>query len=401
MLQEGIAAIKRRDYARGRDLLLQVVEQDDQIEPAWLWLSEAMDDPQDKVTALENVLAINPNNDKVRQRLDQLNRELTAAAPPAAPAERSAVPAGDAEHWKQLLPQAALEADDNVDDPYQCVYCGKLTAPEHRVCPHCGKKLHWRVRQSEGWSEVLKLALLFIGIDFGIGSVELLGPLFALNVAGGGDLAFFREVLLKLFGVEAFMGNFLRLAPGTAQLLTLVYAVRLGLLLVFLLGLARQWTVAYYGSIVTLGLDLLLSIYLALSGDLGLIGSVLNFLLAVAILGFLFASYPEFAVNEERLLTQPDTTARGAIDFYKRGHDYRKLGMWALAVAQWRRAVGLAPKDTLYYKDLGIGYAQIKRYSRSLRVLEEAQRQAPQDQSIPEIIALVRAQAEKAAPPKR
>jgi Flp pilus assembly protein TadD len=71
--------------------------------------------------------------------------------------------------------------------------------------------------------------------------------------------------------------------------------------------------------------------------------------------------------------------------------------MWALAVAQWRKAVGLAPKEVVYYKDLGIGYAQIRRYARSLRVLEEARRQAPQDQSIPEIIALVRTQAEKAA----
>ncbi len=396
LLQEGIAAVKRRDYPRGRDLLLQVVESDDRIEQAWLWLSVAVEDLQDKVTALENALAINPDNHDARQQLGRLTQSLAVApaAPPAAPAD-------GADRWKQLLPDVPLEADDDIDDPYQCVYCGRMTAPEHRACPHCGKKLHWRVKQSEGWSEVLKLAMLLMGIDLALGAVEFLGPVLALNVAGGGDAAFFREVVLKVFGVEAFLGNFLRLAPGLAQLLVGIDVLRLGLLLMLLFGLARQWTLAYYGSIVTLGFDLLLSIYLALSGSLGLIGSAANFLLAVAVLGLLFASYPEFAVNEQRLLTQPDTVARGAIDFYQRGHYYRRLGMWALAVAQWRKSVGLAPKETLYYKDLGIGYAQIKRYQRSLRALEEAQRQAPQDASIPEIIALVRAQAEKASPPGR
>jgi lipoprotein NlpI len=98
-----------------------------------------------------------------------------------------------------------------------------------------------------------------------------------------------------------------------------------------------------------------------------------------------------------RVLTRPDTTARSAADFYKRGHDYRKLGMWALAVAQWRRAVGLAPEEGLYYKDLGIGYAKIKRFDRSLRVLKEAQQKRNADHSLAEIIALVEEQASKEA----
>jgi len=61
--------------------------------------------------------------------------------------------------------------------------------------------------------------------------------------------------------------------------------------------------------------------------------------------------------------------------------------------------VGLAPMETQYYKDLGIGYAKIKRFSRSLRVLAEAQRQAPDDKAVDEIMALVREQAAKEARP--
>ena len=400
LLQAGIAAVRQQDYARGRDLLLQVVERDDQIEQAWLWLSVAVEDPQDKATALENVLVINPRNEAARRQLAQLQQQLAPAGAPEAPAreaspreETGPAPAGD--RWKQLLPEAPLEADDNIDDPYQCVYCGRLTAPEHRACPHCGKKLYWRVKHSEGFSEPLKLAVLLTGITLGLGVGEAVGPLFALQAARGSDTGFFQTVL-QVFGIEWFLGNFLRLAPDVALLLAFVYLARFVLLLACLFGLLRRWTIGYYGSIVVVGFDLLLTLFLALAGYLGWLGCIANGSLAITILSLCFASYPEFAVNEERLLTRPDTAARGAVDYYKRGHDYRRYGMWALAVAQWRKAVGLAPKEVVYYKDLGIGYAQIRRYARSLRVLDEARRQAPQDQSIPEIIALVRTQAEKA-----
>jgi tetratricopeptide (TPR) repeat protein len=410
LLREGIAAVKQRDYARGRDLLLQVVERDDQIEQAWLWLSAAVDDPQDKMTALENALTINPHNDAARRQLAQLQQTLApapASAPdaPTPPPSRGAPPSGefllspasDADRWKQLLPEAPLEAEDNIDDPYQCVYCGRMTAPEHRACPHCGKKLYWRAQHDEEKSEPLKLAILLTGITLGLGLAEAMGPLFALQVARGNDPGFF-ETALKIFGVEWFLGNFLQFTPGVAQALILVYLVRFGLLLACLFGLIRQWAIGYYAALVTVGLDLLLTLFLGLTRYLGWLGCAANGLLALTILSLLAASYPDFAVNEERLLTRPDTTARGAVDYYKRGQYYRKYGMWALAMAQWRKAVGLAPKEVVYYKDLGIAYAQIRRYARSLRVLEEAQRQAPQDQSIAEIMALVRAQAEKAAP---
>ena len=62
LLQAGIRAAKAGDRARARDLLLQVVDQNQTIELAWIWLSEVVDDLEDKVTALENALALNPAN---------------------------------------------------------------------------------------------------------------------------------------------------------------------------------------------------------------------------------------------------------------------------------------------------------------------------------------------------
>ena len=74
---EGIAAVKERDVAHGRALLLKVVANDDQRELAWLWLSVAMTTPADKEVALENVLTINPQNATARKRLDRLKKKQT------------------------------------------------------------------------------------------------------------------------------------------------------------------------------------------------------------------------------------------------------------------------------------------------------------------------------------
>jgi hypothetical protein len=61
-LYEGAVALTNGDKERARDLLLRVVGEDEEIPEAWLWLSGAVDDPDDQRTALENVLALDPEN---------------------------------------------------------------------------------------------------------------------------------------------------------------------------------------------------------------------------------------------------------------------------------------------------------------------------------------------------
>lgn len=63
LLYEGALALQQGNKPRALELLMQVVEADETIEEAWLWLSGAVDDPGDQRTALENVLALNPNNE--------------------------------------------------------------------------------------------------------------------------------------------------------------------------------------------------------------------------------------------------------------------------------------------------------------------------------------------------
>ena len=408
LLQAGIRAAKAGDRARARDLLLQVVDQNQTIELAWIWLSEVVDDLEDKVTALENALALNPANAAVRNRVGQLRNRLPApayedsaaahvapAGAPTAQVEPSPTPETQTiTDWQNYLPEAPLEGDDGMDDPYQCPYCGQMTGVNDAKCPHCKRRLYIRVRKSQH-SEFLRFTQLLVGVSLGTGIAGVLSPVLALILRGSEGA----DYLLNVFGVQAVWGDFTRIAPATARTLIQGHALRAGVMLGLLLLLSQRWAIVFYSAIGIVLADLLWNAYLLLTGYLGPVSALLNMALALGILVLLFASDREFPINDERLLTQPAAAARSALDFYKRGHDYRKIGMWALAVAQWRRAVGLAPMETQYYKDLGIGYAKIKRFSRSLRVLAEAQRQAPDDKAVDEIMALVREQAAKEARP--
>jgi len=74
LLQQGIAVFKTGQKTEARDLLLQVVEQDERNEMAWLWLSGAVDTDAERLTCLENVLAINPNNGMAKRGVETLRK---------------------------------------------------------------------------------------------------------------------------------------------------------------------------------------------------------------------------------------------------------------------------------------------------------------------------------------
>ena len=75
MLYDGAVAVQQGNLERARDLLLQVVEQDEENVEAWLWLSGAVEELEDQRTALENVLALDPGNYHAQQGLEWLHRQ--------------------------------------------------------------------------------------------------------------------------------------------------------------------------------------------------------------------------------------------------------------------------------------------------------------------------------------
>lgn len=74
-LRQAIEAARAGRKVEARDLLLKIVDEDPQNEVAWIWLSGLVDSLEDKIIACENVLTLNPGNEKVRAYLLKLQSE--------------------------------------------------------------------------------------------------------------------------------------------------------------------------------------------------------------------------------------------------------------------------------------------------------------------------------------
>ncbi len=93
MVREGIAAYKdgRKDEARA--LLTKATELDQFNEQAWLYLSGVVEAPEDQRICLENVLSINPLNEKAKKGLAYLDgEEVSFEKPKPAPKPPAEMP---------------------------------------------------------------------------------------------------------------------------------------------------------------------------------------------------------------------------------------------------------------------------------------------------------------------
>lgn len=72
LLRRGVEAARVGQRTEAREILFQVVDQDPHNEMAWVWLTGLVDGLEDKIIACENVLTINPANEKVKVYLRML-----------------------------------------------------------------------------------------------------------------------------------------------------------------------------------------------------------------------------------------------------------------------------------------------------------------------------------------
>lgn len=72
MIRAGVEAYRAGNKIEARALLEKAIELDDYNEEAWLWLSAAVDTKEEQRTCLENVLVINPSNERAQKGLAAL-----------------------------------------------------------------------------------------------------------------------------------------------------------------------------------------------------------------------------------------------------------------------------------------------------------------------------------------
>lgn len=80
LLRRGVEAARAGRKPEARELLMQLVELDPRNEVAWGWLAVIMESLDDRIIACENVLTINPTNEKVRTYLSKLLKQKTTLA---------------------------------------------------------------------------------------------------------------------------------------------------------------------------------------------------------------------------------------------------------------------------------------------------------------------------------
>ncbi len=79
LFQTAVQKAKAGERDQAQEMLLKLVEKEPNHELAWLWLSQLVADPEDKIIALENALTINPQRRQTQTRLHQLRQKYTAA----------------------------------------------------------------------------------------------------------------------------------------------------------------------------------------------------------------------------------------------------------------------------------------------------------------------------------
>jgi hypothetical protein len=104
MVRAGVEAFRNGSKHEARALLERAIELDTYNEMAWLWLSGVVDTPEEQRTCLENVVVINPKNERARQGLQSLGIDPDSLISPGGGRSTGAATAYN--------PPAAVRTDD-------------------------------------------------------------------------------------------------------------------------------------------------------------------------------------------------------------------------------------------------------------------------------------------------
>jgi tetratricopeptide (TPR) repeat protein len=85
LLQQGIAAARAGQLDQARQLLAQAIKVNPRSESAWIWMSSVVGTNEQRIQCLQQVIAINPDNELALKGLKALTASVEPAAPPSPP----------------------------------------------------------------------------------------------------------------------------------------------------------------------------------------------------------------------------------------------------------------------------------------------------------------------------
>jgi len=442
-LAAGVAAAKAGQRDIARQILVQVVDQDERNISAWLWLSSVVDAPEDREACLENVLTLDPQHVAARKGLETLRRQRDTDAPAAEPADHGipAAPRADflsphASPASAILEQdlrgrtvpsqpiapvsaaalgaAVVGSHDETDAPeqakgistlpeefrgeYRCPYCAAQTQPADRRCPACAGDLWVRYRRRERVSYWLGLCLAFQGAG-----VVALVSLISLLLASVADA-------IKLINPYLLIPMYLGLTPWPAAnmqpaafaLLAPVSLFGMVIPLLYALGIfiamAQRWRIGFYGFMVEAALVLVFSVVALFLPKPGLTVGVAGLVVAALMFFFSWQSEDDFFYDARRLALEMDYDAKTGLSLLQRGQFYAGRGMWAMAVVHLQRAVGKMSDKIDPYLALAAASANMRRFDLADMALAKARQLDAANRELQRIEAAL-AQARAEGPP--
>ncbi|MBE2198182.1 MAG: magnesium transporter [Anaerolinea sp.] len=388
-LSAAVTAARSGARQQAVDLLLQVVAADEQNEQAWSWLAELVESDADRRICLENVLTINPDNELAQQMLLALTQpspapsdsdEIVVRREYASHSLASAIlyPEQQVKEWRyrdattiQQAPAVTIAAKSAYDDIWtrgddMCAYCAQSLDAAMTTCPNCHRTV-W-TRQYRYPDPSVNMHILWV-LLVGSGQLFLIQGLYNLvvtrtligSVAAGFMMLLFLGLALGVYWRQSWAHLGAIIASG----LVLVAALIDALLPVDLSSLDT----------------LLLSIDPAIARFLGsMVNTIGDFirtfqLAAVALTLFyaVFQAAADFQQIDVQQVAQLKKRLQFASDYHTVAKEFARQGMMATAVLHWQRAVGKEPHHPVYLRALGVAYAQLGFYERSLDILQSGQ----------------------------
>ncbi|MCP4421037.1 MAG: hypothetical protein GY805_30875 [Chloroflexi bacterium] len=368
LLRTAIKAAKSGEREKARKLLMQVLKQDEENETAWLWLSGTVKTKEDRQVCLENVLAINPNNEIAKKGLKKLGIPIPQPSPQV---EKEEI--WDQPYYDIVVPE--------IDDPHKrkfqdvwsssadlCAYCAQPVKRSDKRCPQCGRKM-------VGKELVFPTRSKYLKIWVGLRSINHIFALIGLFFLGASLIELLPELTLGEY--------YYLLSIVIGQVLSIGFTVAL--------FLRQMW--AYWLAILGLALMLLALVGLAFlsipltpsnSGELGLPGLLCIsplIILQVMYVYMIIMAGGDFKRVKQWRIAVADDRIKDSLVLDKAGTMFAKRGMWATAVLYWQRAVSRSPGNTAILRRLANGYAQLGFPERSLDTLKSAREKALDSQT--------------------
>ncbi|MBP8003029.1 MAG: hypothetical protein KA314_28060 [Chloroflexi bacterium] len=385
LLQQGIQAAKAGDREQARRLLLQLVETDENNEQAWLWLGGVMETWEERRICLENVLALNPDNEVAQRGLARLNaaapadatslvqeQTKTAISPAAAILyperhiqQREDTPLLEDDRTAQPLP-VEFTHDSRYDDVWNskatlCAFCAAPITEEATRCPQCRHRLiGWHLRYPQPTARFYNYIIILIGLVqfFFVDTLIDLSLQKPLNWA-------------ILHGLLSVVVISMVIAASMRHLWGHIGAILLSFFIVLLNGnlLFNQLQENPFAGYVGIMLLFLVAVSIALK--------FLQLLTALLVIGFgIFAVSPDFDQQQMHFVARVEKGHRDASEFHLLAKMYAQQGMWASAIMHWQFAAAHAPNHAQYQRELGSAYARLGFPERALDVLQSAHRLA-------------------------